>query len=331
MSVVRSSVRALPSLAIPPPVAARLSRTTTSRKLSCPELSIPPPAAPVALKATPGSGSIRLSWNAQMPRVSGYHVFRTRPGDDQPARLTVKPEPRTAFVDAGIEPDVMYTYSVSAVSIRGVEGPTTASVHASAKFIREPVFAVDLAGDIRGLCYGGETLAARIHGPARIVDGSLDLRQGGHVRFAHRDWFDLGQPFTLECWARIDRPGPATVLASCGQWQQAGWFLQQIGNQWRWHVGTVDCDGGPIVVGRWVHLVGLFDGRTTRLYVDGAQVAEKAGAVNTTPWRGELFLGQYSGDQSPSYQTNGRLAGIKIYHRPLRREEIAQAAKTPPK
>ena len=113
-------------------------------------------------------------------------------------------------------------------------------------------------------------------------------------------------------------------------WQQAGWFLQQIGGTWRWHVGGVDCDGGQAITGRWVHVVGTYDGRTARVFQDGVQVGEHAGPFKTEVFPGDLFIGQYSGGAGPMYQVHGRLANLKLYHRVLSATEITTAAKTSP-
>ena len=79
-----------------------------------------------------------------------------------------------------------------------------------------------------------------------------------------------------------------------------------------------------------MHVAGTFDGRTLRLFQDGKPVAERTGAVNPAPWRGELHVGQYSGGPAPQYQVNGRIANLAIYHRPLPAEEVAELAKQPP-
>jgi len=134
----------------------------------------------------------------------------------------------------------------------------------------------------------------------------------------------------VECWVYFEKQGQMPVIVSCGVWQQSGWFLQWLGNHWRWHVGGIDCDGGTPALGRWIHLVGTFDGKTARLFQDGALVAEKVGAANTNVFAGELHVGQYSGLPSVEYQVTGRIAGVKIYHRPLDATEAAAAAKTKP-
>ena len=158
----------------------------------------------------------------------------------------------------------------------------------------------------------------------------LDLSQGGHVAFAHRSEFDLAQPLSVECWVRFDEPGQWSVVVSCGLWNHSGWFLQRLGNVWRWHVGGIDCDGGQPAVGQWMHVVGVYDGHAMRLFQDGVQVAERSGLPNTAVWSGDLYIGQYVDAPGPSFQVQGRIRGVKIYHRPIDAKEAVAAAKNKP-
>jgi hypothetical protein len=132
-------------------------------------------------------------------------TFRGNPAG-QFERLTVKPEPRTSFIDARIEPDVSYAYVVRAVSLRGAEGPPTAPVAAAAKFVRQPVFTLQLDGAARGQCYGGELLSAKVYGRPDVWCSRLASWRPH--RFPHRDLFDLTQPFSLECWVWIEKGAP---------------------------------------------------------------------------------------------------------------------------
>ena len=301
-------------------------------------VSVPPPSpppAPTNLKAASASCSVRLQWQA--PQISksmgqwvhgfmglGYHVYRSV-GAKQIAsplqRITEQPVRQTSYTDSSAEVGVPYTYVVRAVSQRGVESEPTAPVTASAIVIKEPVFVASFAQDVQ---------QGKVHGNAKRSDGSLDLRQGGYVTFPHQSEFDLSQPISVECWVYFEKQGHMPVIVSCGVWQQSGWFLQWLGNHWRWHVSGIDCDGGAPALGRWIHLVGTFDGKTARLFQDGALVAEKTGTANTNVFAGELHVGQYSGSPSAEYQVTGRIAGVKIYHRPLDATEAAAAAKTKP-
>jgi hypothetical protein len=275
----------------------------------------PAPPAPTGLRTLPASGAIRLAWQAPRPGLAGYHVYRGKPDAAHMVKLTQEPVRQTSFADAAVEVGAPYAYAVRSVSLRGVESDPTPPVMASATVIQEPVFVAQSDKGIHGVLHGGGTLAATLHGTARVLDGEIDLRQGGYVSFAHDERFDLGQPLSIECRVWFDEPGNMPVVVSCGSWNQAGWFLQRIGGQWRWHVGGLDCDGGQPVDKQWHHVIGTYDGRTARLYVDGKQVAEKSGPFNQTVWPGELCLGQYSAQPGPPYQVRGRIAGVKLYHR----------------
>ncbi len=305
-------------------------------------VNVPPPAAPQTprnLIAAPASGSVRLKWEASPGRAMAYHVFRGKAAGEM-HQLTDEPVRGTTFVDGSAEPGVPHVYRIRAVSIRGLASDLSAAASAAARLVESPVFVATFAKDANAVAPAPSQadpktptvslIPGKLHGKARVADGSLDLRQGGHVTFQHRPDFDLAQPLSVECRVRLERPGQCSVIASCGQWQHTGWFLQQLGGVWRWHVGGIDCDGGKVTPGEWTHLVATFDGRTTRLFQNGTQVAEKAGIVNTSPWPGELHIGQYSPGPAPGFQVTGQVAGVKIYHRALDAAEVTSAARATP-
>jgi len=319
------------------------------------EVSVPAPAPPralVDLKATPASYAVRLRWQAGSPAGCGqhgacpsclqdvtgpaamaslaYHVYRSRAGDKAPQRITPEPIHQTTFSDAGADPRVAYSYVVRAVSGRGVEGPASLPATATAILLKDPVFSAGLARNTCAVLLGGESLPGKTIGPARVAGGALDLSRGGCVAYSHISEFDLAQPLSLECWVKFDEPGQMPVVVSCGVWNHSGWFLQTLSGTWRWHVGGIDCDGGHFAVGRWMHMVGVYDGHALRLFQDGVQVAERCGRPNTAVWSGDLYLGQYSDACSPGFQVQGRISGVKIYHRPIDAKEAAAAAKNRP-
>jgi hypothetical protein len=290
----------------------------------------PPPPAPVDLSAAAGSCAIRLAWRAPAVAVQGYHVYRSSADATDFQLVTASPIRQTRFSDAGVESGKPYRYIVRALSPRGVEGPPTPPAEASAVIVREPVFAAAFDARPAATLWGGETLSGKLHGKASCADGMLDLRSGGHLTFPHHDYLDLTQPLSIACWVGMDQPGQMPVLVSCGVWNQAGWFLQRLGGSYRWHVGGVDCDGGQPAVGRWTHLAAVYDGQSLKLYQDGQLVAQRAASVNGAPWPGDLHVGQYSGRPTAEYQVTGRIAGLRLYHRPLEAEEIAAEAKQVP-
>jgi len=289
-----------------------------------------PPPEPIAVQAISASCSIRLRWEAPNDRRLSYHVYRAQAGARELQKLTEKPIRATFYADTRLEAETPYTYVIRAVNLRGLESRATQPVTASARVIKQPVFLATADPENRGLLYDGEVLSGQKHGKASVTNAMLEFKDGGHVTFPHRSEFELGQPLSVACWVWLDQPGKSPVLVSCGEWRQAGWFLQRLGEQWRWHVGGVDCDGGKPPVGHWVHLAGTFDGKVLRLFEDGVQVAETKGAVKTDAWPGDLHIGQYSAGPSPDFQVHGRMAGVKVYHRPLAASEVAEASRTQP-
>lgn len=295
-------------------------------------VTVPPPAAPPSpqgLEVLPASCSVRLRWRA-VEGAAGYHVYRSHQSTEEPMRITEEPVAATDFADARVEHGVPYTYAVRAVSRRGAESAPSEPVETVAQVILAPMFALQQGAQPAATLHPNETLRGKRHGQAAWNAGRIDCRQGGHVTFPHRPAFDLTQPLSVAFWVCFDKQGNMPVVVGCGHWRTAGWFVQWLGNRWRWHVGGVDCDGGQPDTGRWMHVAGTYDGRVVRLYEDGRPVAETAGAVQGAIWPGDLHVGQYSGSPGPDFQVHGRIAGVAIYHRALAPDEVAAAAQTPP-
>ena len=58
-------------------------------------------------------------------------------------------------------------------------------------------------------------------------------------------------------------------------------------------------------------------------------MAQRPGVAACGLWSRELFIGQYSGQPGPEFQVFGRIARVKLYHRPLEAAEILAAAPGP--
>jgi len=287
-----------------------------------------PPPAPRKVVARGAPGQVELTWEEVGGPGVRYNVYRAKAGERKFARLTPQPLATPRFADPTAPERVPHIYVVRAVNRRGIEGPASPAVEAAAlPEPKEPVFAATFAQGANGAALDGARVPARLHGKARVSGGVLDLSAGGHLTFPHRGEFDLRGRFSVECWVRFTKRTQMPVIVSCGVWQRAGWFLQWLGNSWRWHVGGIDCDGGRPKAGEWIHLVGTYDGRTARLYENGRLVAERGGTANLSPWAGPLHVGQYSGGPAPQYQVFGQTRGLRLYARALRLPEIASAAR----
>ncbi len=280
------------------------------------------PAAPIDVRVIPTSGAVHLDWAPSPDPVAGYLVYRRSADAQAFEQLTAEPVPRSEYLDLQVRPGQRYGYAVRAVSRRRAVGALSTEVEAVARVVMPPVCTVVLEGTPRGELLEDGSLPAALHGDATVAENTLNLPGAGHLTIAHDPCFELAQPLTVACRVKFEQQGTMPVIVSCGAWNQAGWFLQWLGNTWRWHVGGVDCDGGTPETGRWIHLVGTFDGRQLRLYQDGELVAERTGSFQLSAWPGDLHIGQYSGGPAPAYQVIGRIQDVKIYHRLLSDREI---------
>jgi len=285
-----------------------------------------PPPTPRGLNATPAPGRVALKWEASSRPNVRYSIYRAKAGTTDPQRLSSEPTPELSYVDAALPEGVTHTYTVRAVNRRGIESPAAPAVEAvPLPEIRQPIVVASFAEKADARLYAGGSSRGALRGEARVADGALDLRQGGHVTFDNRPELGLDRRLSVECWVNFAREAQMPVVLSCGHWRRAGWFLQRIGRGWRWHVGGVDCDGGRPALGRWTHLIGIFDGQKARLYQDGKLVATNACDPIRTPWRGQFHVGQYSGGPAAPYQVIGRISGVKVYNRALSAKDVSAA------
>jgi hypothetical protein len=215
-------------------------------------------------------------------------------------------------------------YRVCAVNRRGVAGKFSEFVESAPGFLPlDPIFETtkDSPDSIRSASLpdsDGEPLKAHLSGSARYEGGVFHFPNGGHVSYPHSDRFNLGSGpgLTVECHVCFTGDSKMPVVVSAGHWRQAGWFLQQIGNNWRWHIGGVDCDGGrKPKLGESTRLRATWDGSRAQLYQDGTLVADVPCRPQLTAWAGPMMIGQYSGGPSADYQVIGTVSDVRIYAR----------------
>ncbi|MCP4784170.1 MAG: hypothetical protein GY903_22245 [Fuerstiella sp.] len=289
--------------------------------LIVPRPAMPPPPGNLSAIAVPGR--VELQWSDDSPISLRYHVYRGTPGADQFERLTSEPTAALQYRDDSAKLGIEYTYAVRAVSRRGIQSSLSGTAQAGAlPEITEALFVAAFTNDADADLHSGNVVHGTLHARSRIATQSLDLSEGGHTTFAHQQTFDLDHSLSVECWVNLNADGQMPVVVSCGRWNDAGWFLQRIGSGWRWHVGGINCDGGHPAVGRWTHMLGTFDGQTTRLYQDGTLVAEKSGDASRRKWPGPLTIGQYSNPGS-QYQVHGKIANLRIFNCTVSAEDAA--------
>ncbi len=88
-------------------------------------------------------------------------------------------------------------------------------------------------------------------------------------------------PLTLECWFRARAFGVRTGLVTKTENSEFGIFVSRGRPSFSIFLGdryvTAEAESPILHTNRWHHVAGVFDGRETRLYVDGRLVASAAG------------------------------------------------------
>jgi hypothetical protein len=289
----------------------------------------PVPPSPSGLTAASGPGRIRLAWKA--PERVGLRVRLYR-AEGEAGEFHRVAERRSgeasSLVDAAAQIGVVYRYRLTAVDRGGQESAPGAVVSACpAPVPREPVFSASMEGSGEAQIVSG-TLPGDLRAPARFRAGNsgsaLDTRGGGYLAYPYNPAFDASGGFTALCRVKLDTQDGMPVIASCGEWERNGWFLQVIGGRFRFYLGRGNVlDAGRPETGRWVHLAATFDGSVMRLYQDGREMGRReVGVVEEQPWNRPLFIGHYHLLQSV-YQMRGLIDEFRIYQRALSTEEIA--------
>jgi len=289
---------------------------------------VPPPTPPEDFQVTAGRGRAKLTWKVAERPVVGYRVYRLV-GAGEPELLNREGLIRAGqFLEAGLDPNVRYTYRVAAVDRGGVEGEA-AEVRDVQPLppTREPVFTASFDGEAKS----AQGLVGQLVGGASYAEGvigqALDVRQGGYAVFPDHDDLDLSGDLTVAFWMKLDRIGQIPVLLAHGHWLRHGYFVQVFGNRnVRWFVGQgAVLDAGHVELGVWTHVACTYDLHTLRLYLNGQEVGRReVGQVDLSPWDAPLYIGQYT-DLGPEFQTFGLLDEVQIYQRALSAEEIRAA------
>ncbi len=138
---------------------------------------------------------------------------------------------------------------------------------------------------------------------------------------------------SVAAWLRIDSIGEWTGFVSAlqdnGSYEK-GWMLGQHNSRFAFAVcaaktGRLKYLESPRLfeLGHWYHVVGTYDGRRQRLYVDGRLQGEdktQSGPILYPP-RGVLTLGAYE-DDNEFYPLDGALEQVSLWNRALLPMEV---------
>lgn len=141
---------------------------------------------------------------------------------------------------------------------------------------------------------------------------------------------DLHGPITLSAWVWAEET-PTTEVGIAGK-QFSSYLLTYYTDRkaW-WYIGSgTNHATAPVLTGCWRHLVGTFDGRRLRLYVNGELIDEEHSTFSSIPSGGAFFVGCVLGDPTapdPAYAKSGYFKGyiadVRVYAGALSTEQIA--------
>ena len=266
------------------------------------------PALKVAnIDATPARGSVQLCWQAVgTPGLTTYDIYGRRDGETEARKINTEPQRMNSFAVTGFHKGGKAAYTVLAHAPRSMPTDLKSAgwVEAEPLPVRmDPVFAMAASAD-----------KLQLHNGAELKEGVLTLKKGYASMQTMPDLVP-DAPFSFAMDILFDEPGQMPVVLSFGQYNGDGWFLQRFGGKWRFHLSKTSCDGGSVPVGKWLSVVGVYDGEKARLYQDGELVAETAIPAAPAPSTPPVLIGQYNSTNDKAYQFTGKIKNFKLYER----------------
>lgn len=175
----------------------------------------------------------------------------------------------------------------------------------------------------------GEIIPMRGKGEAMVLNGK------SYYTTADPGFAKLpSDELTLEAFVRIDRAQSWGAVIGClcdnGN-DERGWILGVRGASFAFGLGTqntkIDYVTAPAELFNdgWHHLVGTYDGKMMRLYLDGREVAAKAKSGTITyPDKTPVILGAYK-DEDECFPMQGAVHETRVWRRSLTPDEISRS------
>ncbi|MDC8004839.1 T9SS type A sorting domain-containing protein [Aureisphaera galaxeae] len=136
--------------------------------------------------------------------------------------------------------------------------------------------------------------------------------------------FDSENQVSLAVWMKIDQTviDWTGVLNNWGGFDMGGYYLglnpsQQI----RWNInGPNVIDSAAVPTGIWMHVVAIYDGSVSQLFIDGVMVAQLDPGASITPSVYPFVVGAQSDNDTNRFP--GTLDEVLVYNRALTAQEV---------
>ena len=171
-----------------------------------------------------------------------------------------------------------------------------------------------------GFTLGQPSAAPRL-GKSVQFDGAVGT-------FVDLGLFHPGDSVTLEAWVNADANASSTFRAVIARWDgsyEMDWNQTDVGNlviRNNANAFGVVATRAPIARSQWHHMVGVFDGGTLTLWVDGVQgTSQTIGGVlqNAGPTPDRVLIGA---TRSGNFNWKGRIDEVAIYNTALTAAQI---------
>jgi hypothetical protein len=156
---------------------------------------------------------------------------------------------------------------------------------------------------------------------------------GSAVQLSNDWWItgvrhDLTQGFTVSCWVKMNSTD--SLRPAVSQWQGGyGSFYIGAANENYVFATCHDQDvfnptwlyGGTAALNQWVHMVGVYEGSTEKLFINGTLAASQASQALVDPSVGNFMIGSFDG--GGEFVFDGEVDAVGLWNRALNTDEIA--------
>ena len=164
-------------------------------------------------------------------------------------------------------------------------------------------------------------------------DTAVTLTDGaGRITLDMGASFDALTPYSVEVWVKPSASntnlGFVIDHTDWGADERRGWCL--LGGQanasferWASKAERSSVGNTPLTSGEWHHLVGTFDGTTTRFYIDNVRIEERKGSIELPSRTSRMTVGHTSCDCGHINSFIGDVDELAVYDKPLTETRIA--------
>jgi hypothetical protein len=165
---------------------------------------------------------------------------------------------------------------------------------------------------------------------ATFISGKV----GNAIEILGNDWLtsgtrhELSQGFTVSCWVNINSSN--SLRPAVSQWQ-GGYGAFYIGTANEQYVFATCHDqdvanptwlyGGTAALNQWVHMVGVYDGTTEKLYINGSLIASQSTNALADSSVGDFKIASL--DAGGEFVFDGIIDAVGLWDRALNTEEVA--------